>query len=150
MGKGKWQTAVMMAICLVSSRSAAAEQNPNLTATPVSMIQLIATPERFDNKQVSVIGFLNLEFEGDALWPSKGDYDANVIRNAIRFDVPSTLSADKRKQVNGRYVIVVAKFKANEHGHMELFAGTLTDIVRVDAWRSRDETQRMLHPEQKQ
>src|ERR1043166_2183163 len=65
MGKGKWQTEVMMGICLVSRRSAAAGQNTNLAATPASMIQLIATPERFDNKQVSVIGFLNLEFEGD-------------------------------------------------------------------------------------
>jgi hypothetical protein len=34
----------------------------------VSLIQLIANPEKYDGKQVAVVGFLRLEFEGNALY----------------------------------------------------------------------------------
>ena len=37
-------------------------------AEDVSMVQLIATPEKFDGKFVRVHGFLNLGFEGDSLY----------------------------------------------------------------------------------
>jgi hypothetical protein len=37
----------------------------------VSLIQLIATPERYHGKFVEVIGYMNLEFEGNAIYLHK-------------------------------------------------------------------------------
>jgi hypothetical protein len=37
------------------------------------MIQLIANPQAWDGKHVRVIGFLRLEFEGDALYLHRED-----------------------------------------------------------------------------
>ncbi len=33
-----------------------------------SLIRLIATPEKYDGKTIQVIGYLHLEFEGDAIY----------------------------------------------------------------------------------
>lgn len=41
----------------------------------VSVIQLISTPELFNGKDVRVIGFLHLEFEGDAVYVHRDDFD---------------------------------------------------------------------------
>ena len=38
-----------------------------------SLIELIARPELYDGKRVRVIGFVNLQFEGNGLYVSRGD-----------------------------------------------------------------------------
>jgi hypothetical protein len=140
-----WRTLGIVLVTFIGS--AFAQGNPSVTAERVSMIQLIATPERFNNKQVNVVGFLNLEFEGDALWTSKADFEAVIPGNAILFEVPKKLSAEQRKQLSGHFVIVVGKFKALGSGQKAIFAGVLTDVVRVDLWKSRDEIEKLLHPQ---
>ncbi len=45
----------------------------------VSLINLIATPEKYNGKWVRVIGVARFEFEGDALFLSKSDYDYKVV-----------------------------------------------------------------------
>ena len=47
------------------------------------MVQLLATPEKFDGKLVRVFGFLRLEFEGDALYFHREDDVQGLTRNGI-------------------------------------------------------------------
>ena len=54
---------------------------------PVSLIQLIANPEKYDGKQVQVVGFLRLEFEGNALYLHEDDYTNNLYGNAVGIGV---------------------------------------------------------------
>jgi hypothetical protein len=98
------------------------------SAEDVSMVQLIATPEKFDGKIIQVIGFLRLEFEGDALYLHREDFDHMILRNAIWVEFPQGKDRDK---LNGRYVFLQGTFRAKLHGHMDLFSGTLTDITRA-------------------
>ena len=93
------------------------------------MIQLLATPERFDGKQVTIVGFVNIEFEGDSVYPSEGAYQDGIFTDAIWLDVPKAM-ADRREMFQRKYVFIEGRFSAHDHGHMGMFAGTLTDVVR--------------------
>jgi hypothetical protein len=106
--------------CLAASQS----------AESVSMVQLIATPEKFDGKAIQVVGFLRLEFEGNALYLHREDYDHGIYRNALWIEFPHDQDGDK---VNGRYVFVQGTFRAKLHGHMDLFSGTISDAASLFA-----------------
>src|SRR5258707_14637822 len=87
-----------------------------------SMIDVLANPEKYDGKTISVKGFLRLEFEGDALYFHREDFEQSLTDDAVWMDV-GNLSPEKIKGVSDRYVIVVGKFDAGKHGHMGLFRG---------------------------
>ena len=99
----------------------------------VTMIQLIATPERYHGKLVRVVGVGNLEFEGNAIYLSKDDISYQVY-NAVwlDFDNNTTLSYAEAKKHNGKYVIVEGIFDKDHSGHMGLFHGAITNISRYE------------------
>lgn len=107
---------------------------PSLAADPVdvSLVQLIANPTEFHQKLVRVIAFLNIEFEGDALYLHKEDYLHRISSNAVWIDLPSKIP--DKAAINRKYVIVEAVFRADVRGHMGMFSGTLTDTKRLDLW----------------
>ncbi|WP_445232557.1 hypothetical protein [Duganella rhizosphaerae] len=49
----------------------------------VSMIQLIANPQQYDGQPIRLIAFLNLEFEGNALYLHREDFDRSIVSNAV-------------------------------------------------------------------
>jgi hypothetical protein len=52
----------------------------------VSMIQLIARPDDFDGEYVRVIGFYRHEFEGNALYLHREDYEQGLTKNGLWMD----------------------------------------------------------------
>ena len=99
----------------------------------VTIIQLLATPEKYDGKRIRVVGVGNLEFEGNALYLSKDDLFYRVY-NAVwlDFDNNTSLSYEEAIQFNGNYVCVEGTFQKDKNGHGSLFHGTITDITRYD------------------
>ena len=71
------------ALSALPSRATAGEMPQD-----VSILQLLATPEKFDGKLVRVIGFLCLAFEGDAVYLHREDFDHGLTQNALWVDVP--------------------------------------------------------------
>ncbi len=98
-------------------------------------MQLIANPEAWDGKKVRLIGFLRLEFEGDALYLHKEDYEHQISNNAVWIDRPRGLTPAQLKAINTQYVICEGTFRAGNHGHMGMFSGTLNNINRLEAWQ---------------
>ena len=49
----------------------------------VSIIELIANPSRFNKKPVRVLGYLDIEFEGEALYLHEEDYKHRLTRNGL-------------------------------------------------------------------
>lgn len=82
---------LIASICVVLAAVLAA---PVSAAEPtnVSMVQLIANPEKFDGKLIRIIGFLRLEFEGDALYLHREDYENGIMGDAIWVDVNSEIT----------------------------------------------------------
>jgi hypothetical protein len=101
---------------------------------PVSLMQLIASPERYDGKVVRIIGFVHLEFEGNAIYLHREDYEHGITANGLWLDRPKCLTRVGGKPFTSGYALVEGVFKAQERGHMELFSGTISYIVRCQRW----------------
>lgn len=86
----------------------------------VSLVRLIATPERYDGKAVLVVGFLRLEFEGNGLYVHEEDYKRGITKNAV-WVVRSAKVNRRADALNMHYVMLGGTFDASHHGHMDLF-----------------------------
>jgi hypothetical protein len=115
------------ALMIVSSSGPAhGQQRP---AVSVSLIQLIATPERFDGKLVSVVGFLSFGgVEGDGLYLHKDDRD-NGTGNAVRIDRTKEMLRD-RERLYDNYVVIVGVFRHEEKPAIYVSTGRITNIQR--------------------
>jgi hypothetical protein len=99
----------------------------------VSLLQLIATPEKFDKKPIRVVGFLRLEFEGNALYLHREDYENAISGNGIWVDVSAKM-ARQEANLNMHYVLLQGIFNANDRGHMSLWSGSIKKIRRAVVW----------------
>jgi hypothetical protein len=102
-------------------------------AIDVSMIRLIAAPQEYSKKVIRVIGYLNIEFEGNAVYLHKEDFERSLTTNAIWVDAKPEIMKDLKK-LSGQYVLLEGVFEGSDHGHMGLFSGALREIHRGDAW----------------
>ena len=101
----------------------------------VSLINLFATPEKYDGKLIRVVGYLNLEFEGNALYLHKEDYEKSLFRNAVWVNLTRKEAIEKTKTYSKQYVVIEGTFVMNDTGHMGLFSGGITQISRLDLWK---------------
>jgi hypothetical protein len=102
----------------------------------VSLIQLIATPDKFDGKRVMVVGVSEIEFEGNALYLHKEDRDLSLYKNALWLEVPKDKEA-LWKAHSSKYVLVVGTFRAGNLGHEDMFSGALEGIIRFEPIKRR-------------
>ncbi len=102
-------------------------------AKNVPLLRLIAAPEQFDGVLIRTIGFLWLEFEGDALYLHKEDYENAIIKQSVWLDFPSGPSAEQRA-LRGNYVLVEGVFIADRSGHLGMHTGTIEKINRLELW----------------
>lgn len=103
----------------------------NQYAEDVTMVQLIATPERYDGKLVRVIGVGNLEFEGNCLSLSKEDRGQHDIWLELGERATPYTEA---QAYNGEWVIVEGFFDKDDHGHFGMFRGAIKNISRYELW----------------
>ena len=108
----------------------------------VSLVQVLATPERYHGQRVRVEGFLHCEFEDSALYLSKSDGDYLIGRNAIWVSYSAEtqkslhrgsekLPVNVRCDANRKYVLLEGRFNPNGHGHMDCCSGELEDVTRL-------------------
>src|SRR5262249_26168225 len=109
----------------------------------VSLVRLLATPTTYHGRPVSVVGYCRLEFEGNALYLHKEDFDHNLRKNAIwlkiGWPVPKPYEA-----LNDEYVRVEAVFDADGRGHEGQYSGELRAIRKMQRWPARAEVEREL------
>jgi len=119
-------------VCLATTLLAVpfAAQQP----TNVTLVQLIATPEKFDGKLIRVIGFLRLEFEGDVLYLHREDYKNAILGNGIWVDATAEMNKQSAA-LNMHYVLLEGIFSSREHGHMGMWSGTIKQIRRAQQWK---------------
>ena len=105
----------------------------------VSIVELIARPERNEARRVMVAGFLHLEFEGDALYLHIDDCKYHISKNAVWVSLSDDLRPLAEKY-NNRYVYLVGTFTAKRKGHCGLFSGELARITNIDIQEPRIES----------
>lgn len=99
----------------------------------VTLVQLIANPEKFDGKLVRVIGFLCLRFEGNVLYLHREDYDHAIIGNGIWVNVTPEITKHT-EALHMHYVLLEGIFDSTSRGHRLMWSGGLTRIQRAEAW----------------
>lgn len=119
---------------LVESGYSETPNYANQYAKDVTMIQLIATPEKYDGQLVRVIGVGNLEFEGNCISLSKEDLKYGVGHSIWIELGEKAISYEEAKKFNGEYVIVEGIFDKDDCGHMDMFCGSIKNISRYDLW----------------
>jgi len=98
----------------------------------ISLIRLIQAPDEYNLKQVRVIGFATLEFEGKAIYVNREDYEHAITKNAIWLDVELTAAV---RELNKKYVIVEGLFDKDKLGHLRMYSGTIKNVMRLEEWR---------------
>ncbi len=102
----------------------------------ISAIQLVATPTSFDGKKVRLIGYLHLEFEGDAIYLHREDYDKSISKNSLAIELSKSQTV-KWLKLNNCYVIIEGYFSSTNKGHFQMRSGSLRNIERLDKWSIR-------------
>ncbi|MBX2970102.1 MAG: hypothetical protein KF803_12090 [Cyclobacteriaceae bacterium] len=100
----------------------------------VSIVRLIANPEKYHNKKIQITGYMNLEFEGDAIYLHKEDYEKSLLTNGFWVSFSDKLDQKEIQKLNKGYVLIEGTFDMNNHGHMGLFGGEVKEITRIIKW----------------
>lgn len=106
-------------------------------ASELSLIRLIATPEQYAGRRVRVIGYVQLQFESNAVYLSADDADHSITKNGLWLEVPEEMAA-QADRYDGFICIIEGTFNASNHGHMGLWSGALEQLTRLDVWEASE------------
>lgn len=103
----------------------------------VSLISLIATPERFDGKYVNVQGvaYFDSKHYINAIFLTREDKVRGNASNAVFLYLSPSLGNVDR--LNGKFVTVQGKFTSANKGHLNVFPACLVDVDRLEAVKGR-------------
>jgi len=121
---------VAAVVVTFTSFAMAAQQQKGLR---VSIVQLVATPEKYDGNLVDVVGFLNFGFEGDWLFLHKEDYDNGIDANAVRVERTKDMMRDIEK-VHRNYVHIVGVFRQEASNSGFASEGHIVDVQKCELW----------------
>ncbi len=120
---------------MLCGRSASAETEH--TYESVSLVALIATPEKYDKQYVLVhgIAYFDIEHAVNALYLTREDKDAYNGKNAtFLFLSPSLKNV---RALNGKFVVLRGQFQANINGHLDSFSGSISDVDVISVVKRR-------------
>ena len=103
----------------------------------VSLVQLIANPEKYDGQYVTVRGvaYFDSKYYINAIYLTRNDKrGANSPSAVFLYFAPSIRQAD---HLNDQFVFVRGKFQANAKGHLQAFSSSLVDVDLVRAVKVR-------------
>jgi hypothetical protein len=124
------------ALCHLAASAASTEVQARSSSADrplhVSLIQLIARPGDFNGEYVRVAGFYRHEFEGNALYLHREDYEQGLTKNGLWMH--------GKPEYNLTYVLVEGRFNAKRLGHMDLWSGEIGAITRLVPWPPKDGT----------
>jgi len=123
--------AMLGCIFVILGQSTAGQKQSAAISTPVSVIQLIADPEKYDGKLVGFVAFLDLEPEHAGLYMHKEDYYHAILDNMLWLRPSEALLRDREK-LDQRYVGIVGVFKSGRMGAAS--AGGIWTVVRYELW----------------
>jgi hypothetical protein len=102
----------------------------------VPLVRLLTTPERYQNKRVSVHGFLYMAMEESAIYPQKSDASLGVGKNGIYIDFGDSVDMQTlMNNFNNRFVTINGVFDSNQTGHIGFNSGGITDVSSISISR---------------
>lgn len=102
------------------------------TAEWVSMIQLIATPERYEGKVVILTGHLRFGFEESVLYFHNEDAEVMNTQNALWLPLGDENHTGKYSDLDKETVCVKGRFKSGRQGHAGGFSRGIDEIESIE------------------
>jgi hypothetical protein len=127
---------IILALLINSTALRSAQKQPE----SVSIIRLIATPEKYQGKFVRIEGYLHNQFEDSAIYLSKDDADHLINKNAlwVRYAEKAQKQAlyseqepDNLRYFDRKYVLIEGVFNEYDHGHLGAYAGSIKKVTRI-------------------
>jgi len=121
--------------CCVAHRLSASCSQPvlpeNINARfPVSSFIVRKVVSSPSGRRYTIEGWCRIEFEGTALYPTRDARATGFPRGLwLKLGWPV---AERLRQLDGKRVLVEARFDPTENGHLGGYAGTLTDITVLE------------------
>lgn len=137
MSSRAFRAVLVMILMLISARISSTQTTADdaAHALPTSIVTLLAEPVSKSAQKVQVSGFLVLDFEGQALYLHKEDYQEGLMRNAIRLSL--TPEQEKQyKDMAGSYVTIEASFLKRRNSE-DIFTGSLFNVRQIRKTLSR-------------
>lgn len=103
------------------------EHNGDCALYGLSMVQLLANPERYDGDHIRVVGYIHLEPDSNAIYLHKEDEEHHVFKNGLWVSLTQGVSFEGCQDA---YVIVEGVYRARTTGRMTLWTGELTHVTR--------------------
>lgn len=98
----------------------------------ISMVNLWSNPEKYNGKVVLIMGYLNLENEGNAIYFHNEDHKFNLSNNAFGLSMTKYLWENiDLKQYNHKYVEIMGVFNYERKGHGGIFQGTIENVFYI-------------------
>jgi len=98
----------------------------------VGMVTLLAGPQRYEGKVIRTIGFLDVEFEGNALYLHEEDYHHGILNNSVPLRL--TESQEKQfKEFSLKYVLLEGRIDT-KGPEVPQWNGAIVDITRLEVW----------------
>ena len=98
----------------------------------VSMVELLANPEKYDHKRVRLMGYIHFEFEGNGIYLHKEDEANHLYANGLWVSLAADVSPEDCQDT---YVLIEGLFEARDRGHMGLWSGAVSHITRCMKWQ---------------
>ncbi|MFZ6746946.1 hypothetical protein ACO0LC_27275 [Undibacterium sp. JH2W] len=137
----------LMAIVTLFATAAAAK--PLERAIDLSLINLVATPERYHGKLVNVTGYIFVGMEHMSICPYQVEVSSKDCLWINIDSGPYASHADRERiskkmavleKFYGKTATIIARFNKKDQGHFGLWSGALTKIV--DVYDHKDESAR--------
>jgi hypothetical protein len=126
--------AVVLSIAAVGQNRTPAQARkaqPNF----VSMVALLASPQKYDGTLIRVVGVLGIEPESNALYLHQEDYEFGLTKNSFSLRLTEE-QENKFHVLDKKHVIVEGMFFANGLEARGMTAGAIFGIYRLEGWRT--------------
>lgn len=99
----------------------------------ISMIQLIANPEKYHLKKIKIEGYFVFEHEGNAIYFNKSDYQNMLFKNAVFLSInKNDLEKNLIEPPYKGYAGIIGVFNMKKLGTYNLYSGSLENVTVID------------------
>jgi hypothetical protein len=111
----------------------------NYNSKDISIISVIANPDKFHKKVIHVKGYFTMETEGQAIYLSKNDYEKAIYKNALFLYIPYEKIKEMGIELPYKgYVEIEGTFDKNSLGSYNFFSGGIKSITEISRLYKRN------------
>jgi hypothetical protein len=93
----------------------------------ISLVQLLANPDKYDGKYVRVTGYVHFEAQANALYLHREDVEHHLLKNGVWVALAEGVSFDACQDA---YVILEGLFRARNTDNARYWSGALTRVAK--------------------